>query len=131
MPLSRRSPMTVRLSRPSLALALLFIAPHAQASDFSGVISMVFGIPTLLLLNIALGMMLIAAPTRMVRFWAGFLGIPTLLAGFLLWGDAVSLFRRDNSVPFGVFYFLLYASGVALLARHFLRRPAVAGGSGN
>ena len=131
MPLSRRHPMTVQLSRPSLALALLFIAQHAQASDFSGIISMMFGIPTLLLLNVVLAMMLIAEPTRMVRFWAGFLGIPTLLAGFLLWGDAASLFRMDNSVPFGVFYFLLYASGVALLARHFLRRPAVAGGNGN
>lgn len=113
------------------ALTLALVSPLAVASDFSGVISMVFGIPALLLLNIALGIMLIAAPTRMVRFWAGFLGIPTLLAGFLLWGDAASLFRRDNSVPFGVFYFLLYASGVALLARHFLRRRAVAGGSGN
>jgi hypothetical protein len=131
MPLSQRRPMTVRLSRPSLALALLFVAQHAQASDFSGIISMMFGIPALLLLNVALGLMLIAEPTRMVRFWAGFLGIPTLLAGLLLWRDAASLFRMDDSTPFGVFYFVLYALGVALLARHFLRRPALAGGSGN
>lgn len=113
------------------ALALALVSPLAFASDFSGIVSMMFGTPALLLLNVILAMMLIAEPSRTLRVWAGILGFPVLAVGFLLWGDAASLFRMDNSAPFGVIYFVLYASGVALLARHFLRRPTLAGGSGN
>lgn len=119
------------LSRAIAGFTLLFAASSAQASDFSGIVSMMFGIPALLLLNVILAMMLIAEPSRTLRVWAGILGFPVLAVGFLLWGDAASLFRMDNSTPFGVIYFVLYASGVALLARHFLRRPTLAGGSGN
>ena len=111
------------------ALTLAFVSPLALASDFSGIVSMMFGIPALLLLNVSLAMMLIAEPSRTLRVWAGTLGFPVLGVGFLLWGDAASLFRI--STPFGLIYFVLYASGVALLARHFLRRPNLAGGSGN
>ena len=113
------------------ALALALVSPLAFASDFSGIVSMMFGTPALLLLNVILAMMLIAEPSRTLRVWAGILGFPVLGVGFLLWGDAASLFRMDDSTPFGVIYFVLYAAGVALLARHFLRRPALAGGSGN
>ena len=113
------------------ALALALVSPLAFASDFSGIVSMMFGTPALLLLNVILAMMLIAEPSRTLRVWAGILGFPVLAVGFLLWGDAASLFRMDDSTPFGVIYFVLYASGVALLARHFLRRPTLAGGSGN
>lgn len=113
------------------ALTLASVSPLAVASDFSGIVSMMFGIPALLLLNVILAMMLIAEPSRTLRVWAGILGFPVLGVGFLLWGDAASLFRMGNSTPFGVIYFVLYASGVALLARHFLRRPTLAGGSGN
>ena len=113
------------------ALTLALVSPLAVASDFSGIVSMMFGIPALLLLNVSLAMMLIAEPSRTLRVWAGILGFPVLGVGFLLWGDAASLFRMDDSTPFGVIYFVLYAAGVALLARHFLRRPALAGGSGN
>lgn len=111
------------------ALALALVSPLAFASDFSGIVSMMFGTPALLLLNVILAMMLIAEPSRTLRVWAGTLGFPVLGVGFLLWGDAASLFRI--STPFGLIYFVLYASGVALLARHFLRRPTLAGGSGN
>ncbi len=117
------------LSRAIAGFTLLFAAGSAQASDFSGVISIMFGIPALLVLNVILAMMLIAEPSRTLRVWAGTLGFPVLGVGFLLWGDAASLFRI--STPFGLIYFVLYASGVALLARHFLRRPNLAGGSGN
>ena len=113
------------------ALALALVSPLAFASDFSGIVSMMFGTPALLLLNVILAMMLIAEPSRTLRVWAGILGFPVLAVGFLLWGDAASLFRMDDSTPFGVIYFVLYAAGVALLARHFLRRPTLAGGSGN
>jgi len=131
---------TRRPAAPAISLKIagivpcLFASPLALASDFSGVISMMFGIPALLLLNVALGMMLIAEPTRMVRFWAGFLGFPTLAVGFLLWGDAASLFRTDSGTLFGVMYFVLYAIGVVLLVRHFVRREAPEareGGAGN
>ena len=113
------------------ALALALVSPLAFASDFSGIVSMMFGIPALLLLNVILAIMLIAEPSRTLRVWAGILGFPVLAVGFLLWGDAASLFRMDDSTPFGVIYFVLYASGVALLARHFLRRLILAGGNGN
>lgn len=106
-------------------------SPLALASDFSGVVTILFGIPTLLVLNVALGLMLLAEPSARIRLLVGILGFPSLAAGFLLWGDAASLFRMDNSVPWGVFYFLLYAVAVALVARHFLRRPTLAGGDGN
>ncbi len=111
---------------------LVGFSPLALASDFSGIVTVLFGVPTLLVLNFILGLMLLAEPSARVRLWAGILGFPTLSAGFLLWGDAASLFRMDSSAPWGVFYFVLYASGAALLARHFFRRrPAVEGGSGN
>jgi hypothetical protein len=109
-------------------------SPLAIASDFSGIVTVLFGIPTLLLLNITLGLMLLAEPSSRTRLWAGILGFPGLFAGFVLWGDAASLFRMDSSLPWGVFYFALYASAGVLLVRHFLRRAAPAapaGGGGN
>ena len=106
-------------------------SPLAIASDFSGIVTILFGIPTLLVLNFILGLMLLNEPSPRVRLWAGIVGFPSLAAGFLLWGDAASLLRTSDSVPWAVFYFLLYAVAVALVARHFLRRPAFAGGSGN
>ena len=107
-------------------------SPLALASDFSGIVTILFGIPTLLVLNFILGLMLLNEPTARVRLLVGILGFPTLAAGFLLWGDAASLFRMDSSMPWAVFYFLLYAVAVGLVARHFLRRPALAeGGGGN
>ena len=128
----QRSPTP--LIRAFLGLSLAFAAGLAQASDFSGVVTIMFGLPTLLLLNVVLGMMLIAPPTSTVRIWAGLLGVPVLLVGFLLWGDAASLFRSADGTLFGVMYFVLYAIGFALLSRHFLRRKAPLepeGGSGN
>jgi hypothetical protein len=106
-------------------------SPLALASDFSGVITILFGIPTLLVLNVILGLMLLNEPSARVRLLIGILGFPSLAAGFLLWGDAASLFRTRDTVPWAVFYFSLYALAVALVARHFLRRPTLEGGSGN
>jgi len=123
------------LSHPHrLAWLAVLASPLAWASDFSGVVSALVGIPTLVVLDITLGLMLIAPATRMLRFWAGFLGLPTLVLGFLLWGDAASLFRMESSAPMGVLYFVMYAIGVALLVRHFTRREAPLerdGGAGN
>jgi hypothetical protein len=119
----------------SIAMPLLagFSSP-AIASDFSGIVTVLFGVPALLVLNCALGLMLLAEPGARLRLWAGILGFPVLSAGFMLWGDAASLFRMDSSLPWGVLYFLLYAIGVALLWRHLARREvpaAPAGGAGN
>ena len=131
---------TRRPTAPTIPLEIagivpgLFASPLALASDFSGVISMMFGVPTLLLLDVVLGLMLVAEPSRLLRFWAGFFGLPTLAVGFLLWGDAASLFRTNSGTLFGVMYFVLYTIGVALLVRHFVRREAPEvreGGAGN
>ena len=72
----RRLPAGV--SRAIAGFTLLFAAGSAQASDFSGIVSMMFGIPALLLLKVILAMMLIAEPSRTLRVWAGTLGFPVL-----------------------------------------------------
>lgn len=116
------------------AAALALASPLALASDFSGIVTVLFGVPALLALDVILGLMLVAEPSPRTRQWAGILGLPTLFVGFLLWADAVSLFRMESSLPWGVLYFLLYAVGVALLWRHFARRATPAereGGAGN
>jgi hypothetical protein len=121
---------TVSITIPLLA----GFSPPAIASDFSGIVTILFGVPALLVLNCALGLMLLAEPGARLRLWAGILGFPVLSAGFMLWGDAASLFRMESSAPWGIFYFILYASGAALLWRHLARREAPtapAGGAGN
>ena len=119
-------------ARTALGVASVVLAGQAQASDFSGVVTMMFGVPGLLLLNAALAVLFIAEPGKGLRWTVGLIGVPPLTVGFLLWGDAASLFRTDDTKLVGIAYFLLYAVAVALVARHFLRRPALAeGGGGN
>lgn len=80
----------------ALVLVLLLAPEAARASDFSGMLSALFGLPVLIVGVLVAGAFLAFAPTRTRRTVALVLLVPILIAGFLLLPDALSLLRYSD-----------------------------------
>ena len=108
-----------RLSRLGLVAGLVAWAAPAQASDFSGILTLMVGMPTLAVACLVAGALFAFPASRGQRIAAAALFGPVLLAGLWLMPDAWSL-RRMGPMPmvlYGGLWLGLLALTVALLRR--------------
>lgn len=109
----------------SVTTALLLGSPVAMASDPHGLLTLVVGVPLLLVASFVLGLMLALRPSRPVRRVSMILFAPTLLYSLYVALDALTLFNdpgSENSMIGMAFFGLL---GLACLLFYLIvrRRP--------
>jgi len=102
-------------ARRSVVAAVLLLASWpAAASDLHGVLTLVVGIPVLVVASVLLAIMLPFRSRKTARFITAFLFIPTLGYSLYVAFDAVTLFREigsENSM-IGLAFFGLLARAV-------------------
>lgn len=99
-------------SRLLATVALLLASPSAIASDGFGIATFVIGLPMLVIVCLALGIMRTLAPSRPVKLVSSAVFVPTLLLSLYLVSDALSIFRNGVLKPdslIGVAFFGLLA----------------------
>ena len=120
--------MTRAARRGVGALVVGLLTASAQASDFSGIASIYFGIPGLVVANaVAVGFLLASASrTRAVVALAVL--VPVAFLGVLMTGDAATLYRfADDGRLLPDLYFGLLAVlvvQIALLVRRLVVTPS-------
>lgn len=85
--------------KPLIFLITLFLSSPAHASDFTGLISLVIAIPTLVISNILIALFFIFRPSYLQKFFGKILFIPIiLLCTIIFFIDALPKFIKR--VPF-------------------------------
>lgn len=105
----------------STGLALGLVPAVALASDFSGMFTILVGLPSLAIANLVMGLLFTVRPSRTIRTTLSFIVIPVLVVGLLLFSDAASLFRHSRDTVTGAVFFGLYALGCLLFVLHMQR----------
>ena len=105
-----------------LLLLALWTPSVAGASDFSGVVTIVVGLPALIVADGIAAGLLFATPRRWMTWTTGIVLVPVWVAGIWLSPDALALFRGTwTGVPFGVLYFALLAVLAVLVVKLLTR----------
>ena len=102
-------------------LWLALVPGIALASDFSGMFTLLVGLPSLVLANLIMGGLLAMPPSKAIRTTVSVIGIPVLLVDLLLFSDASSLFRNPGDTAAALIFFGLYALACFLFIRHMQR----------
>ena len=114
----------MRPRRWPLFSALALIPSAAHASDFSGVVTIVFGIPGLLVATVVASAFLLAEPSRVQKASAAVLFLPVLAAAaWVFVGDTAPMMQRGlpDDLLISAAYVLLLLVLAALVARILLR----------
>lgn len=105
----------------STGLVLGLVPLVALASDFSGMFTILVGLPSLALANLIMGLLFMGRPSRRIRTTLSFTVIPVLVIGLLLFSDAASLLRNPGDTFVVVAFFGLYALAGLLFILHMQR----------
>lgn len=105
----------------STGLVLGMAPVVALASDFSGMFTILVGLPSLALANLIMGLLFMGRPSKTIRTTLSFTVIPVLVVGLLLFSDAASLFRHSRDTVTGAVFFGLYALAGLLFVLHMQR----------
>ncbi|CAN5502307.1 hypothetical protein BH10PSE18_BH10PSE18_35360 [soil metagenome] len=112
--------------RLSATTALLIVSPAAIASDPHGLLTLIVGVPVVLVASVVLGILLVLPPNRPVKVISIVLFSPTSLYGLYVALDALTLFKdigSENSM-IGFTFFGLFALACLLFCLILWRRPA-------
>ena len=116
----------MRLSpRLSAATALLLISPAASAADPHGLLTLVVGVPVVLVASVVLAVLLVLPPSKPVKVIAAVLFVPAFLYSLYVALDALTLLKdigsENSMIGFTFFGFFALA---CLLFGLILRRRA-------
>ncbi len=108
--------------RISLLAGLLLLSPAAAASDFTGIATIFVGLPVVLLLNAAFGIMLGRDPSERTNSVATVLLMVGGLLVLLVSGDAIREIERGPEWVAGAIFFCLAALALFLYVK-VISRP--------
>ncbi|MES2531874.1 MAG: hypothetical protein V4636_12610 [Pseudomonadota bacterium] len=111
--------------RLSATAALLLISPAAIAADPHGLLTLIVGVPVVLIASVVLAVLLILPPSRPVKVISIVLFTPTFLYSLYVALDALTLLKdigSENSM-IGFTFFGLFALACLLFCLILYRRP--------